>query len=201
MSEWIKNEFSFPLHCKVIMIFDGKFVPSEHMRFKLSIRTTSHPCNPLVATALINGENKENWVLIKITDLVGLLPHFAESFGGSKSCRPHACLIRFLQRLKINALHHKEASILVKDRSLFQFALPFVNLCLVPGFRLLVELSLTAVVLVAAVKVISCVLICSTASASALIKVAASISALIDSTIVMLLLRAACAACALFTSR
>mmetsp|Transcript_4774 Transcript_4774/g.6307 ORF Transcript_4774/g.6307 Transcript_4774/m.6307 type:complete len:232 (+) Transcript_4774:423-1118(+) len=114
------------------------------MRLQLRVRLADHPCEALVATTLINGEDEIDVGLV-LGLLSGEQPGFHELARGADRGRPHPMLVGDLNRLQILAFHDKEASIFVENGRLVEFALPLVQLMLVPGVVLL-EVSRVAVV-------------------------------------------------------
>jgi len=126
------DELCFPLNSEVVLVGDVELFSIEHMRLEFSIWSTCHPSETLIATAFVDGENEEDWVILRSTTLTSLNPCIIEALGWSKRRRPHARIMRLLHRLYILALHYEKASIFVMDRGLFKLSFPLFYLFLVP---------------------------------------------------------------------
>jgi len=77
------NELCLPLDGEVVFILDVELFSAENMWLELRIRSTSHSCEALVATAFIHGKDEEDWVVRRTASLTCLVPRFIEPL-----CRP-----------------------------------------------------------------------------------------------------------------
>ena len=84
MSERVLDELRLPLDGKVVLVLDVELFPAEYVWLELGIWSTSHPCEALIPAALVDGEDKENGVVLLATALIRLVPCVVEPLSRSK---------------------------------------------------------------------------------------------------------------------